>query len=760
LILSYSAAQATHRFPIIGWGSGGSSCPSGDDYYTYINAAGFDFVVPLPMRGLQSDHIQLQRMLGTKFKLSELGRPFDLRAIVQYDSAEVNYDSGLITENWNLYDHLSPCYTSPPNYTNCWDDDIQHSIDDLEAEGGLLSSIVGGYLVWDEPQAIKNESGAVIRTADQVFQSMGGAANIVQSYKPGELAYTNLLPISGMTQSAVEFCNGDPEAMYTCYLNQYLECRGCPQGLAHPAQMLSADDYPFENSSFVKNNYFQGLRVQRNVAAAHDPTHRPVPIWRVVQLSQNIKPGQSGRIISMAQVRWQVYTALAYGVKGIGYWTLVQLPYETHGTPPVAYPWAIWGYGDGILGANGCTTAKYDSVTTLNTELHNLGETLVDLDCLATYHQATIDQSGIGLDVLHPGMYYNVVTSMSSVDISDDGHYVGSTDRGDAMVGYLRNPTSGEGYLLIVNKDWNKTGGYNRRVTVTLSYEPSEIKRCNKVDGTFVHFAYGTQTIHVTLGPGDGELFAIGVHDVVAPAAPYGVSASFGKTTAMVSWTNPGDDDMSGTAASIDLRWSYLPINQDNFENAYTIHAGDTDAPGPAGTHGCADLNNYESYIPPGVPPLSCNKAIYFALRAQDEGNNKSPIAYASGTTLGCGSHTEVACSFDEMRSNGGGGNADNTALPNALELSGPIPNPAPRGSRLHMDFGVPQKDSGSHLRLEIYDIAGRNIRSLESGLASPGRHSQTWDMSNDDGVPVRKGMYYVRLKVGDQVIGHPIVLF
>lgn len=78
------------------------------------------------------------------------------------------------------------------------------------------------------------------------------------------------------------------------------------------------------------------------------------------------------------------------------------------------------------------------------------------------------------------------------------------------------------------------------------------------------------------------------------------------------------------------------------------------------------------------------------------------------------------------------------------LALSAPFPNPT-RG-RCELAFSLATDAAFS---VDVYDVAGRHVRMLHSGSASPGRHSVTWDGGNDSGESVSAGVYFARLSVG-----------
>lgn len=70
-------------------------------------------------------------------------------------------------------------------------------------------------------------------------------------------------------------------------------------------------------------------------------------------------------------------------------------------------------------------------------------------------------------------------------------------------------------------------------------------------------------------------------------------------------------------------------------------------------------------------------------------------------------------------------------------------PNPFRGGSE--MGFDVPQ---AGPVDLRIYDLAGREVRSLISGRWFPaGSHTETWDGRQQNGQMISSGVYFARLR-------------
>jgi hypothetical protein len=57
--------------------------------------------------------------------------------------------------------------------------------------------------------------------------------------------------------------------------------------------------------------------------------------------------------------------------------------------------------------------------------------------------------------------------------------------------------------------------------------------------------------------------------------------------------------------------------------------------------------------------------------------------------------------------------------------------------------------DRAELVRLTVYDVTGRRIRTLVDGNRNPGRYSETWDGRNDQGRQVATGIYFYRLRAG-----------
>jgi len=86
--------------------------------------------------------------------------------------------------------------------------------------------------------------------------------------------------------------------------------------------------------------------------------------------------------------------------------------------------------------------------------------------------------------------------------------------------------------------------------------------------------------------------------------------------------------------------------------------------------------------------------------------------------------------------------------------LGAPAPNPVM--SRATLRFGVPGE---SNVSLRVFDAAGRLVRDLHQGSMGAGQYSSTWDLSDNAGGRVSRGVYFVRLAIGSEVMSRTIIV-
>jgi hypothetical protein len=171
------------------------------------------------------------------------------------------------------------------------------------------------------------------------------------------------------------------------------------------------------------------------------------------------------RLVTPNELRWLVYTTLAYGGRGISYFLY----------------WGPPAYGG--LYQGGVRTPLVDTVTSLNSELSAQNTPLMDQDNLGTYHTAPLPTGS------------KPVPLSSPVQFVEPGNFI------LGLFGKNNKITT----FMVVNRN------YRIQATAQLALKPS-IQGIEEFDRTAKKWkAYRTlnseHSISVTLRPGDGRLF-------------------------------------------------------------------------------------------------------------------------------------------------------------------------------------------------------------------------------------------------------------
>jgi hypothetical protein len=94
------------------------------------------------------------------------------------------------------------------------------------------------------------------------------------------------------------------------------------------------------------------------------------------------------------------------------------------------------------------------------------------------------------------------------------------------------------------------------------------------------------------------------------------------------------------------------------------------------------------------------------------------------------------------------------------LEFAPPAPNPMRTGlNGATLNLAVPSKMSGGEYDLSVFDLSGRRVKRVDSGIAPVGRFSLKWDLRDDKGSPVQGGVYFVRFSLGGKSLVHKLVV-
>jgi len=84
----------------------------------------------------------------------------------------------------------------------------------------------------------------------------------------------------------------------------------------------------------------------------------------------------------------------------------------------------------------------------------------------------------------------------------------------------------------------------------------------------------------------------------------------------------------------------------------------------------------------------------------------------------------------------------DDDGVPVTYALRQNLPNPFRGGTSVRYDVPV----DGAAVRLEVYDVTGRRVRTLFDGPRSAGSWAAVWDGRDERGARCGSGVYYCRL--------------
>ena len=205
------------------------------------------------------------------------------------------------------------------------------------------SPALWGFMVHDEPSA-------------QVFPGLGDIVRSLRESHPGKLAYINLYPsYAGSAALGTD--------TYEEHVSLFLE--------QTTIDVLSMDHYPlFRPGNDPRDAYCNDLDVMRTYSL-----QAGIPFWNFF----NIMPFGQYTDPTEGQVRWQIYTSLTYGAKGVLYFC--------YNTPSGAeFP-----KGGAIITRDDRRTHHYYQAKRLNEEIKNLGPTLMQLTSSKLYRIAPDD---------------------------------------------------------------------------------------------------------------------------------------------------------------------------------------------------------------------------------------------------------------------------------------------------------------------------------------------------------------------------------
>jgi hypothetical protein len=202
---------------------------------------------------------------------------------------------------------------------------------------------VYGYYLRDEPGA-------------GMFPGLAKVADLVRELSPGKWPYINLFP---------DYANSDQlgTATYSEYLERFI-------ATCHPS-IISYDNYSLMDDGSVRENYWSNLEAVRAASRKHG-----LEFWNIVLSVAHF----SYRELNAADFRFQVYTTLAYGGRGISYFTY--------------FAPSTGNYRMAPIDQFGNQTPTWYYMQHVNLQIQKLAPTLLQLTSDAVYHFGKVPTGG------------------------------------------------------------------------------------------------------------------------------------------------------------------------------------------------------------------------------------------------------------------------------------------------------------------------------------------------------------------------------
>jgi hypothetical protein len=98
---------------------------------------------------------------------------------------------------------------------------------------------------------------------------------------------------------------------------------------------------------------------------------------------------------------------------------------------------------------------------------------------------------------------------------------------------------------------------------------------------------------------------------------------------------------------------------------------------------------------------------------------------------------------------------ADDSAVAAPLTYSLSAARPNPSRALTTVFYAIPDRE---HVRLSVFDVAGRKVRGLVNEVQEPDRYEVTWNGRDESGRTLASGIYFVRLETIEKTITRKIV--
>ena len=242
---------------------------------------------------------------------------------------------------------------------------------DAVAAAGLKAIVLAGNtyvddsrINWDENAIAEDVDALIERTAQhpatygfylrdepnaRMFPAIGRYVAAFQRVAPNTRPLVNLFPNYA-----------DPQQLgtetYEEYLERYITTVKPP--------LVSYDHYALMEDGSLRGGYFANLEVVRSLSLAHN-----LSFWNIVLSNAHFNYGEP----SAGGLRFQAFTTLAYGARGIGYFTYIAPDSGNYRLAPIDQ--------------FGHKSPTWDMLRNVNLQIHALAPTMIKLRSVGVFHR-------------------------------------------------------------------------------------------------------------------------------------------------------------------------------------------------------------------------------------------------------------------------------------------------------------------------------------------------------------------------------------
>ena len=326
------------------------------------------------------------------------GWPDTVKQVLEY--CDKRGDVRCRVSDWTLA-HITGTLREGGDFYDGWVDDVKTVVERYKGYSSLYA-----YNICDEPAY--NES---------VMQKLGTLCALLEELDPARMQYINQYPFIH------NWFNRD-KSQYEVFFDYT------------GVEMLSYDTYVFSESNGIKKTnkeaYYFNLEYARDAALKQNAEYMNIAL-----LADHHPVGATGyRYINEAEISWQAFVSLAYGVNAFSYYT-----YFTYDSSEDYSSGWVYNPEGGAISVSGEKTEHYYDIQNVDRRLQIMGDVLVDRQSLAVFH---INQQTMNLNV------DDIIKETIIGEKFEGYNTIEEIVAPDAVIGFFEDD-----FMLITNKDFD-----------------------------------------------------------------------------------------------------------------------------------------------------------------------------------------------------------------------------------------------------------------------------------------------------------------